>query len=350
MSAEPATSVVVVSCRRAGALAECLDSLAAQTVADFEVVVVCNDASAEVANLVASRLGERLRRVELGPGVTVSQARNHGVAAARAEVLYFIDDDVIVPPDTLAELERAFAAHRDVDIMGGPNLTPPDDPDFAQLTGEILASPWGTGVTRLRYAKAPAQQATERHLILCNLAVRRSVFEAGIRFPVLFGGEENVLMGHADRRGFKLHYLPELWVYHRRRTTFRDYVSQVYRYGCGRALALRSAPRTFHPAYLVPVGFTGYLLALPVLAMAGPVVALPLAAYGAAVSLESLRIAVRRRAARWLPALPPLFLVTHVTYAAGLVVTFIHPTALGSCEGTGEDRCQPEAAAPGSSG
>ncbi len=346
MSAEPATSVVVVSCERVRALAECLDSLAAQTAEDFEVVVVCNDASPAVAAVVEARLGEQVRRVELGPGITVSEARNHGVAAARAKVLYFIDADVLVPPDTLAELGRASAEHRSVDIFGGPNLTPPDDPDFAQLTGEILASPWGTGVTRVRYAKAPAQPATERHLILCNLAVRRSVFEAGISFPVLFGGEENVLMGHADRQGFKLRYLPELWVYHRRRATFRDYVAQVYRYGCGRALALRFAPRTFHPAYLVPVGFTGYLLALPVLAMAGPVAALPLGVYGAAVSVESVRIAVRRRAPRWLPVLPPLFLVTHVTYAVGLAVTFVHPPKPGACDGTTSRHRRTGAATP----
>ena len=68
------------------------------------------------------------------------------------------------------------------------------------------------------------QVAEERHLILCNLAVRRRVFEAGIRFPVLFGGEENVLMGRADHQGFQLRYVPELWVHHRRRTTLRQYV------------------------------------------------------------------------------------------------------------------------------
>lgn len=334
MSAEPATSVVVVTCQRVRALTDCLDSLATQTSDDFEVVVVCNDASSEVKDLVAARLSGRVRQVALGPGHTASQARNHGVAAARADLLYFIDDDVIVPPDTLAALERAFADHPEVDIVGGPNLTPPDDPEFAQLTGEILASPLGTGVTRMRYARAPAQQATERHLILCNLAVRRSVFAAGVRFPTLFGGEENVLMGHADRRGFRLRYVPEVWVHHRRRGRLGDYVSQVYRYGCGRALALRFAPRTFHPAYFVPVGFTGYLLALPVLALAGPLAALPLAAYGAAVGVESVRIALRRRALRWLPALPPMFLVTHVTYAAGLAVTLVHPPPPGACDGT----------------
>jgi len=325
MSAQPATSVVVVCCQRAGALAECLDSLAAQSTDDFEVVVVCNHAGADVTELVTARLSERVSRIELGPGVSPSQARNHGVAAARGRVLYFLDDDVLVPPHLIAELNRTFAEHPEIDIVGGPSLTPPDDPDFGQLTGEILASPLGTGVTRVRYVKAPAQRATERHLILCNLAVRREVFETGIRFPVLFGGEENVLMGHADRHGFELRYVPEIWVHHRRRARLREYVSQVYRYGCGRALALRFAPRTFHPAYLVPVAFTGYLLALPVLALAGPLAALPLAAYGAAIGVESVRIAVRRHAPRWLPALPPLFLLTHVSYAAGLAVTYVHP-------------------------
>jgi len=340
MSSKPATSVVVVCSHRVGPLTECLDSLASQTSDDFEVVAVCNGATRAVTDLVAARESSRVRRIDLPAGTTASEARNQGVTAARADVLYFIDDDVIVPPSALAEVVRAFAEHPDVDIIGGPNLTPPDDPEFAQLTGEILASPLGTGVTRVRYAKAQAQHATERHLILCNMAVRRTVFDAGLRFPVFFGGEENVLMGHADRLGFRLRYEPTVWVHHRRRGRLREFVSQIYRYGHGRGLALRHAPRTFHPAYLVPVGFTGYLLTLPVLALAGPLAAVPLAAYGAAVGAESLRIAIRRRAPHWLPALPPLFLVTHITYAAGLVVTYVRPPPRDGRRGSavGQDR------------
>jgi hypothetical protein len=39
------------------------------------------------------------------------------------------------------------------------------------------------------------------------------------------------------------------------------------------------------------------------------------------VALASLEISVRRRRLGWLPLLPPVFVMTHAIYAAGLAVT-----------------------------
>jgi len=224
-----------------------------------------------------------------------------------------------VPPSGIAELIEAFAEHPDAAVVGGPNLTPPDDPPFAQLAGEVLASRWGTGVTRARYASLRARPACERHLILCNLAVRRKVFDRGLRFPVLFGGEENILLGHADRHGHLCWYVPSLWVHHRRRATLGGYIEQVHRYGRGRAQALVHAPKTFHVAYLVPVAWLSYLLALPLLVPFGAWAWLPLGAYALGIGGASLRAAIARRRPAWLLGLPALFALTHLVYAAGLV-------------------------------
>src|SRR5690606_37030986 len=109
--------------------------------------------------------------------------------------LLFLDDDVELPEQGLEHLKSLIAAYPQAVVFGGPNLTHKDEPPFAQMAGEMLATRWGTGPTRARYAEHAAGPASERDLTLCNLALHRRVFEHGLRFPDhYFGGEENVLM------------------------------------------------------------------------------------------------------------------------------------------------------------
>jgi len=320
----PRVSVVVVVHDRAEDAAACLDSLRSQSFADFEVRVVLNDPSPAVEAVLedAARRDARIRVVRFGGG-SASAARNAGVWASTAPVLYFVDDDVCVPRDGLAALLDEMDARPEIAVLGGPNLTPPGDPPFAQMTGALLGSRWGSGITQPRYSPSRPGPARERDLILCNLAVRRSVFERGIVFPALFGGEENVLMGHAEHRGMALWYSPRVWVFHRRRHDLRGYLKQVYRYGWGRANAVWRAPRTAHPAYFVPVAFLAYLLGLPLLAVGSVLFWLPLGAYGVGTVVAATRIALRHRRPGWLLPLLALFPATHVTYAVGLCTQLV---------------------------
>jgi succinoglycan biosynthesis protein ExoA len=323
----PRLSAVVVAHSRPLPTAACIDSLCAQTERAIEVIVVLNDATRDVAESVERAVARdsRVRAVSCS-GVSASEARNYGVAVARGSVLHFVDDDVEVPPDTAAKLLALFSAHGEVCVIGGPNLTPPDDPAFSHLSGEVLASPWGSGLAHVRYSRVRERPAAEQHLILCNLAVKREIFESGLRFPVLFGGEENVLMGRAAHAGHRLLYSPEVWVHHRRRTNWSGYVEQMFRYGRGRALALLYAPGTFHVAYFAPVVLLVYLIGLPALAWVSLWALAPLCVYALGSFVAAGAIALRRRRLGWLPGLITLFALTHIVYAAGLVASLIKPS------------------------
>jgi len=285
-----------------------------------EVIVVLNGATdavrAEVTRLAAG--DARVRTLDL-PFGSASVARNRAVEASQGEILYFIDDDAVVAPGTVPAIHRCFAEHDDVGIVGGPNLTPPDDPAFAHLTGALLATAWGTGVTRARYGHRAEGPADERHLILCNLAIRHELFSArGLAFPALFGGEENALMGHADAKGVRGWYAPTVVVHHRRRATLAGYCEQVHRYGWGRANALATAPGTFRLAYFVPVGLLLYLVARPWLAALSTAALIPLALYGLGTLGASLRLGLHQRRPSWVLGALPLYPITHLVYAAGL--------------------------------
>jgi len=81
-------------------LDECLQSLARQTVDDFEAVMV-DDGSTDSSAAIAERFERRDRRFRLlrQPNGGLSRARNAGIDAATGKYLAFLDSDDVLPPD-----------------------------------------------------------------------------------------------------------------------------------------------------------------------------------------------------------------------------------------------------------
>lgn len=105
-------------------LRKCLSSLGQSTHVDYELIVV-DDASTDSTADVAKGLGVTLLQLDRrsGPGV----ARNHGARAAKGEIIMFVDADVCVHRDTLAEFARAFSGSESPDaVFGAYDLTPPE--------------------------------------------------------------------------------------------------------------------------------------------------------------------------------------------------------------------------------
>ncbi|GAB2847881.1 hypothetical protein GCM10022221_54140 [Actinocorallia aurea] len=101
----PRLSVIVPIYNVERYLPACLDSLAAQTFTDLEVIMV-DDGSTDAGALIAKSYTERDRRFILlhqenqGPG----PARNFGVSQARGELLAFVDGDDLVHRDAYTSL------------------------------------------------------------------------------------------------------------------------------------------------------------------------------------------------------------------------------------------------------
>ena len=104
----PKVSVLVRTKDRPALLAEALESLRAQELQDFEVVLV-NDSDAPVEPSVLSRPpGRGIRLVTPGPPHGRSRALNAGAAAASGRFLAYLDDDDLHLPGHLAALVAAL--------------------------------------------------------------------------------------------------------------------------------------------------------------------------------------------------------------------------------------------------
>lgn len=115
----PEISVIVPFYNVEAYLAECLDSLLAQTWSDFEVVLVDDgspDGSRAVAQTYVAR-DARLRLVTRENG-GLGAARNTGVRAARGRFLTFVDSDDLLPANAL-QLLITSARRTGSDIVMG---------------------------------------------------------------------------------------------------------------------------------------------------------------------------------------------------------------------------------------
>lgn len=104
----PTVSFVIPVHNGAAYLGEAIASALAQTVPPLEVIVVddgSTDGSAEVAAAFGAPV-RCLQRIQSGQGA----ARNHGVQAARGDLIAFLDADDLAHPERLEQQLACFAA------------------------------------------------------------------------------------------------------------------------------------------------------------------------------------------------------------------------------------------------
>jgi len=174
----PAVSVVICTYNRADLLPGAIDNVLAQDgpFADaFELIVVDNnstDGTRGIVDAVAAR--DRRVRYLFEGAQGLSHARNAGIAAARAPIITFTDDDVRVGPRWIAAILEVCAEHPEADVIGGRVL--PDWP--APPPRWLTASHWSP-LALVDYGEEPVRVSAENPLCLvgANLSVRRRAFD-----------------------------------------------------------------------------------------------------------------------------------------------------------------------------
>ncbi len=201
--------------------------------------------------------------VLLARGHWPSRQRNLAAQEARGEILYFLDDDSVVDSEALNCLSRAFAA-MDTVVVGGPNLCPEDARPLQRVFAALMGSWLVSGPSCARYRRVGAERSTsEKELILCNMAVRRSEFERLGGFDEsLYPNEENAFLDRLASEGRRLWYDPDLIVYRYPRRTIAAFLLMFFRYGRGRGEQVRRHPSRGSLPNFVPALFVLYLSVL----------------------------------------------------------------------------------------
>ncbi|MEP1586535.1 glycosyltransferase family 2 protein [Tateyamaria sp.] len=105
LSTPPLISLVVPVYNVADYVSDCIASLKAQTLTDFEVIVIDDGSTDGSADQLRRAIGDDPRfRVILQPNAGLSGARNTGLDHVSAPVIGFVDSDDRVAPDYLSQM------------------------------------------------------------------------------------------------------------------------------------------------------------------------------------------------------------------------------------------------------
>jgi cellulose synthase/poly-beta-1,6-N-acetylglucosamine synthase-like glycosyltransferase len=191
-----------------------------------------------------------------------SEKKNAGCRQARAAIVAFIDDDVIVDHDWARRILEPFSDPL-VGLVSGPSLVPDDLSLMARLAGVALASK-AAGYVSERYLSGHAEirQVKWSRLIGCNMAYRKTAMEGIGGFdPKFYPGEEMIAAYKATQAGHKLMFCPQATLYHYPRATLLGFCRQIYSYGATR-IRLYRAGVEFEWAALMPQLWVASLIVL----------------------------------------------------------------------------------------
>jgi len=127
MNEQKFISVIIPVFNGAKFLPYCLSALASQSHSSYEVLVV-DDCSTDNSAAICREFGARVLKMQRQSGP--AGARNLGAQAARGDILFFVDADVVVKPDTLQRVATDFANHPKIAAVFGSYDDEPAEKNF----------------------------------------------------------------------------------------------------------------------------------------------------------------------------------------------------------------------------
>ena len=221
----PTISIVTPTLRRPVEVRDLFANLSQQTTLPMELVLVDaapegEEATADVVAELAPSAPFAVNHIRRGGGTAIQ--RNIGIDAAKGDFITFVDDDIRLEPDFLAQMMGAFAADADKKVGGitGYITNQFCDPEtnrrwvwYKRLNLFTTYEPgrydFETGVPINRYLRPPHETLVEIDFMGAGCAVwRRDVFEQGVRFHPHFVGfgvlEDAHLSLQAGKKGWTL--------------------------------------------------------------------------------------------------------------------------------------------------
>ncbi len=290
---KPTFSFVVPVYNRPDEVDELLASLCDQQPFPMEVIIV-EDGSATPCEAVVQKYAPQLNikyyaKANSGPG----DSRNYGVARAEGDYVIILDSDVVLPKDYLRNVyDELFPdgpeGGASCEAFGGPDRAHDSFTPIQKAINYGMTSFFTTGGIRGGDTKGKSGPKLDKFYPRSyNMGIRRDVYLRLEGFTKMRFGEDIDFSYRLVESGARCRLFPSAWVYHKRRSTFRQFFKQVHNSGIARInLGLRH-PGTTKPVHCLPALFTLGCLACVLLAFWDGLFLLPLAAYALIIFTDS---------------------------------------------------------------
>ncbi|WP_266365690.1 glycosyltransferase [Tellurirhabdus rosea] len=259
-------TVLIPVYNRPDELRELLDSLAKQTRIPDEILVI-EDGSVDKAEQVADSFRDRLPiRYFFKPNSGQGFTRNYGFQRATGDYFVIFDSDALVPPHYFEAVEKRLQTSW-LDAYGGPDAAHPDFTPVQKAISYSMTSPFTTGGIR----GSSKNLGGTYHPRSFNMGLSRQVYEKIGGYKISRMGEDIEFAIRIIENGFKTGLIPEAFIYHKRRTDFRQFYRQLRFFGRARINISRFFPAELKLVHTFPAVFTLGLASVPLLALISPV-------------------------------------------------------------------------------
>lgn len=216
---------------------------------EMEVVVV-DDGSDKRSNLVVKKHIDAINikycfKKNTGPG----DSRNFGMERASGDYFIILDSDCILPDHYLEHVSRTLHENYK-DAYGGPDTAHPSFSDRQKAINYSMTSLLSTGGLR------GSDQASQKfQLRSFNMGLSKKAFLLTGGFAKQRIGEDIDLNFRLKEHHCSTQYMPDAFVYHKRRSSWREFFYQTRNFGAARPLLNKMHPGTGKPGYWLPSFF-----------------------------------------------------------------------------------------------
>ena len=248
-------SIIIPVYNRPDEIDELLDSLTKQSYTKTFEVIIVEDGSSKKSDKIVEKYAKQLSihyifKQNSGAG----ESRNVGMSQAAGNYFIIFDSDCIIPENYLTEVENALALNY-TDAYGGADAAHPSFTNLQKAINFSMTSFFTTG--GIRGSKKSITKFQPRSF---NFGISKNAFEKTGGFNNLKIGEDIDLTFRLWQENFETQFIKMAFVYHKRRTSLRQFFKQTFAFGKGRPFLNKKFPSTSKITYWFPSIFVLFFL------------------------------------------------------------------------------------------
>lgn len=233
-------------------LLECFASL--QFSHPYEIVIV-EDGSTVCCKDVVNNFTEKLNisyysKPNSGPG----DSRNFGMNKAKGTYFIILDSDVLLPPHYLTTVAE-FLEKKFVHCFGGADAAHPSFNKLQKAINYTMTAFLTTG--GIRGSETSNSRFEPRSF---NMGISREAFLSTGGFARIHPGEDPDLAHRIKHASYRTAFIPNAFVYHKRRISWRKFYKQVHKFGMVRPILTKWHPHSGRITFWFPTLFIFFTL------------------------------------------------------------------------------------------
>lgn len=243
-------SIIIPLYNRPQEIKELLSTLCKQTYMQFEVLVIEDGSVNDAKDIVTSFENKLDVKYYFKENSGQGFSRNFGFERAKGDYFIIFDSDILVPSDYL-EIVKDYLYEHQLDAFGGPDAAHDSFTPVQKAISYAMTSPFTTGGIR-----GNKKHIGQFHPRSFNMGISREVYEKVGGFILTRLGEDIEYSIRIHENGFKIGLIPAAKVYHKRRTSFKQFYKQLHFFGRARINIYKHFPAELKLVHFFPAVFT----------------------------------------------------------------------------------------------